>query len=99
MRAPSVAPGRWVRGTGWRDGDWAPHRADEGGARRGHGRDAGRALGSKDYHSLWLNSAALALAGGDLEVDGGVVERDERGEPTGILREESAWRFRDRYVT
>ena len=25
---------------------------------------------SKDYHALWLNSAALALAGGDLEVDG-----------------------------
>ena len=53
---------------------------------------------SKDYHSAWLNSAALAAAGGDLEVAGGVVERDERGEPTGILREESAWRFRDRYV-
>ena len=30
---------------------------------------------------------------------GGVVERDADGEPTGILREESAWRFRDRYVT
>ncbi len=56
------------------------------------------ALFSKDYHSLWLNSAALALAGGDLEVEGGVVERDERGEPTGILREEAAWRFKDRHV-
>ena len=53
---------------------------------------------SKDYHSLWLNSAALALAGGDLEVEGGVVERDERGEPTGVLREESAWRFKDRHL-
>ena len=30
---------------------------------------------------------------------GGVVERDADGEPTGILREESAWRFRDRFVT
>ena len=27
-----------------------------------------------------------------------MVERDGAGEPTGILREESAWRFRDRYV-
>ena len=53
---------------------------------------------SKDYHSVWLNSAALAAAGGDLDVAGGVVERDEHGEPTGVLREESAWRFRDRYV-
>ena len=34
---------------------------------------------SKDYHSVWLNSAALAAADGDLQVDGGVVERDERG--------------------
>ena len=56
------------------------------------------ALWSKDYHSLWLNSAGLARANGDLEVPGGVVERDGAGEPTGILREESAWRFRDRYV-
>ena len=40
-------------------------------------------LFSKDYHSAWLNSAALARADGDLEVDGGVVERDEAGEPTG----------------
>ena len=29
---------------------------------------------------------------------GGVVERDERGEPTGVLREESCWTFRDRHV-
>jgi predicted amidohydrolase YtcJ len=88
--------GTWARGTGWRDADWAEHptRAalDEvTGA-------APAALWSKDYHSLWLNSAALALAGGDLEVPGGVVERDGAGEPTGVLREESAWRFRERFV-
>ena len=45
--------------------------------------DRPAAFVSKDYHSLWLNSAALALAGGDLEVDGGVVERDAGGGPTG----------------
>jgi predicted amidohydrolase YtcJ len=27
-----------------------------------------------------------------------VVELDERGEPTGVLREESCWNFRDRYI-
>ena len=56
------------------------------------------ALMARDSHSLWLNSAALARANGDLEVPGGVVERDERGEPTGVLREESCWTFRDRHV-
>ena len=45
--------------------------------------DRPAALFAHDYHSLWLNSAALALADGDLEVQGGVVERDASGEPTG----------------
>ncbi len=56
------------------------------------------ALLAHDYHSLWVNSAALALADAPLEVDGGVVERDASGRPTGMLREASAWAFRDRYV-
>ncbi len=89
--------GSWVRGSGWRDAGWEapPTRAalDEVTG------DTPAALWAKDYHSLWLNSAALALAGGDLEQDGGVVERDEAGEPTGVLREEAAWRFRERFVT
>jgi len=84
------------RGFGWRDADWPDgpptrHQLDELSAEP-------LAFWSKDYHSLWLNSAALALAGGDLEVAGGVVERDERGAPTGILREESAWRYKDRHL-
>ena len=57
------------------------------------------ALWAKDLHSLWLNSAALALAQGDLDVEGGVVERDESGEPTGVLREEAAWRFRELFLS
>jgi predicted amidohydrolase YtcJ len=89
--------GTWIRGTGWRDAAWAekPSRA----ALDAVTGTAPAALWSKDYHSLWLNSAALALASGELELPGGVVERDDAGQPTGILREESAWRFRDRFVT
>jgi predicted amidohydrolase YtcJ len=55
-------------------------------------------LMARDSHSVWLNSAALARANGDLQVPGGVVELDERGEPTGVLREESCWHFRDAYI-
>ena len=56
------------------------------------------ALLAQDGHSLWLNSAALARANGELQVPGGVVEVDEHGEPTGVLREESCWQFRDRNI-
>ena len=88
--------GTWLRGTGWRDALWAEHPSRE--PLDEVTGETPAALWSKDYHSLWLNSAGLARANGDLEVPGGVVERDGAGEPTGILREESAWRFRDRYV-
>jgi predicted amidohydrolase YtcJ len=89
-------PGGWLRGLGWRDADWTepPARA----ALDAVAPDTPVMLTSRDYHSLWLNSAALARAGGDLEAPGGVVERDEAGEPTGILRENAAWQFRDRYA-
>ena len=88
--------GTWIRGTGWRDASWEAEPTKD--ALDEITGSTPAALWAKDYHSLWLNSAALALAGGELQVAGGVVERDATGEPTGILREESAWRFRERFV-
>ena len=74
----------WLRGLGWRDADWTepPTRA----ALDAIAPDTPVILTSRDYHSLWLNSAALARAGGDLDAPGGVVERDPSGDPTGVLR-------------
>ena len=89
-----TAPGAWLRGLGWRDAGWAEP-PDRWALDRVTG-DVPTALTSKDYHSLWLNSAALARAD-DLEAAGGVVERDARGEPTGVIRESAAWAFRDRH--
>ena len=96
--ARSVEPGRWLRGTGWRSGDWNPPVEPTKEALDTVTGDIPAALMARDYHSLWLNSAALAHANGDLQVPGGVVEFDALGEPTGVLREECAWHFRDTYV-
>ena len=96
--AAETTPGRWLRGYGWRAGDWQPATEPTKEALDAVTGETPAIFFSKDYHSAWLNSAALAVAGGDLEVDGGVVERDEHGEPTGVLREESAWTFRERHV-
>ena len=91
--------GCWLRGRGWRSGDWSPEVEPTRQALDTVTGDTPTALMARDYHSLWLNSAALAASDGKLEVAGGVVELDEKGEPTGVLREESAWQFRDRYLT
>ncbi|MFN2469812.1 MAG: amidohydrolase [Gaiellaceae bacterium] len=94
----SVERGRWLRGRGWRSGDWAAGVEPSRQALDAVTGDVPTALLARDSHSLWLNSAALARADGDLEAAGGVVERDAAGEPTGVLREEAAWAFRDRFI-
>ena len=96
--ARSLPPGRWLRGFGWRSGAWSPPVEPTKEALDAAVGELPVALMAKDYHSLWLSSAGLAAANGDLERPGGVVERDERGEPTGVLREECAWHFRDAYL-
>jgi predicted amidohydrolase YtcJ len=96
--AAEASPDRWLRGMGWRSGDWSPTVEPTKEALDRVTGDTPTALMARDYHSLWLNSAALARANGDLDVSGGVVERDAHGEPTGVLREECAWHFRDTYA-
>ncbi len=94
-----VARGGWLRGRGWRDGDWQPRVEPTRQALDAVTGDVPAALLARDSHSLWVNSAALTRADGELEAPGGVVERDAAGEPTGVLREEAAWRFRDEVMT
>ncbi|MGH3008742.1 MAG: amidohydrolase [Gaiellaceae bacterium] len=89
--------GTWLRGQGWRDADW-PDGPPTAAALDAVEPDRPALLISKDYHAVWLNSVALALAGGDLEVEGGVVVRDDAGEPTGLLYERAAWEFKERYA-
>jgi predicted amidohydrolase YtcJ len=99
LDAVRAAPrdGSWLRGQGWRDADWPDGRPTRQALDKIEPERPAMLI-SKDYHALWLNSAALALAGGDLEVEGGVVVRDEAGEPTGVLYERAAWQFKERYA-
>jgi predicted amidohydrolase YtcJ len=84
---PQVPHGRWLRGFGWTDVEPSLEALD---AVTG---DVPTALLAHDWHSLWVNSAALAHAQGDLERPGGEVDLD-----AGVLREEAAWSFRDRFT-
>jgi predicted amidohydrolase YtcJ len=100
--APGVAgvpPGRWFRAQGFRETNWPePPTKDVLDAVTG---DTPAAVISKDFHAIWLNSAGIARTGGDLrryDVPGGVVELGPDGEPTGLIREESAWRFKEEHL-
>jgi predicted amidohydrolase YtcJ len=82
-------PGRWLRGFGWTADGWQPSRE----ALDAVTGDVPVALLAHDWHSLWVNSAALAHAHGDVERPGGEVDVE-----AGVLREEAAWAFRDRFT-
>src|SRR5262245_43291430 len=79
-RIESAAPGRsgWIRGRGWRDIEPTREALDQVTG------DTPAALVAKDGHTLWVNSAALAVAGD--------------GPPSGILQEERAWRFQELHL-
>jgi hypothetical protein len=96
--AAETPPDRWLVGCGWA-GDfleatrYLPRQVLDGATGA-----VPTALWSKDMHTFWLNSEGIARVAGELDADGDTVEVDERGEPTGILREAAAWRFRERWL-
>src|SRR5690242_16379726 len=59
-----VAPGHWLRGRGWRSGDWNPAVEPTKESLDELAGDTPVALMARDSHSVWLNSAALARANG-----------------------------------
>lgn len=94
-RAADFPPDRWILARGYDDARFDerrhPNRADLDAGAPTHPVVVTRACG----HVLVANSKALALAGVTATTpnpDGGVVDRDKHGEPTGVLRE-SAMRY------
>jgi predicted amidohydrolase YtcJ len=86
----TAGPGEWILGSGWNHEDWArpifPCRQDLDLLTP----DRPVVLRRKDGHSVWANSLALERAGISAKTAdpaGGVIDRDEHGDPTGILRE------------
>jgi len=91
-RAQTLPPGEWTFGRGWDKNIWAEDRSPTR-----HDLDVAVpkhpvALSSKDGHLLWVNTVALRLAGVTRQTPdppGGVIGRDEAGEPDGILKEDA----------
>jgi len=99
QKASSTPEGEWILGGGWDRNLWPdpsfPTREDIDTVAPHHPV----ALFSKDGHTLWLNSLALEKMGITAQTPnpaGGVIERDEKGIPTGILKETAAEMVRKR---
>jgi hypothetical protein len=87
-RALSAQPGKWILGHGWNQNVWGswPCAADIDQIVPNHPVY----LTAKSLHAAWANSVALKLANinaGTPDPKDGKIQRDESGEPTGILLE------------
>lgn len=87
--AAQTPPGEWIQGHGWNHNSWSDG--------YGTAADLDQAaphnpvyLTGKSLHVSWANTLALKAAGiSDITPDppGGTLQRDQKGQPTGILLE------------
>jgi predicted amidohydrolase YtcJ len=92
-RAKRAAPGEWVLGRGWVFRGWGLDSFPDRSMLDGVAPACPVALSSLDGHVIWVNSVALDAAGitkDTLDPEGGEIERDGDGKPTGILKERAA---------
>jgi hypothetical protein len=90
-RAAQTPPGEWILGHGWNQNNWGgwPSAADLDAVAPGHPVY----LTAKSLHASWANTDALKRSGvspGTPDPKDGHIQRDARGQPSGILLESAA---------
>ena len=86
--AAALAPGEWLTGRDWDQNRWQPAVFPTRASLDAAVPDRPVALRRVDGHAMWVNGAALALAGITAETrdpPGGRIVRDGAGAPTGVL--------------
>ena len=87
--AASANPGDWILGGNWVAAAFSPGQQTKALLDRAAPRNP-VLLNDEAHHSVWVNSAALKLAGvtrATANPTGGIIEHDGHGEPTGLFRE------------
>jgi predicted amidohydrolase YtcJ len=87
-RARTAAPGAWIRGQGWDQNRWADTRFPTHEALSRAVPDHPVVLSRIDGHAVLANAAAMKAAGitaATRDPQGGRIERDARGNPTGVF--------------
>lgn len=99
--AAALPPSAWVVTQGWRDYRWNPPVPPTKRSLDEAFPDRPCAMCSGDGHTLWLNSRALEALGVHRDSEppaGGIYDRDENGELTGIIREAAAMELQPRLL-
>ena len=81
----------WIEGHGWDSDRWGRWPTADDLETAAPARRV--ALWAHDHHALWASRGALVAAGITRDTDdpaGGIIRRDESGEPTGVLHEAAA---------
>jgi len=89
-QAAKTARGEWVLGGAWDETKWSPRQAPAAWLIDGVTPDVPVFVSRYDGHQGLANSAAMNLAGisaGTADVPGGVIVRDDAGNPTGIFKD------------
>ena len=82
----------WLQGRGWRVNDWGQSHFPTAAHLDSIASDIPICLRDHSGHAAWVNSRALRLANIDAQTadpPGGQIQRDENGQPTGILFEDA----------
>lgn len=88
-KAGELKPGEWLLGSGWDQNDWPGQRFPTAAELDAAFPDRPVWLSRVDGHAGWANSAAMRAVARDLsgnwQPDGGMIQRDAAGKPTGIF--------------
>jgi len=90
-RASNPDADAWLEGHGWHNDRWGVWPTADDLERVAPGRIV--ALWAHDHHALLVSRRALAIAGIDgstPDPPGGLIRRDDSGDPTGVLHESAA---------
>jgi hypothetical protein len=96
--ADTTPPGEWIIGRGWDQPYFAEGRAPTANDLDAVAPNHPVVLTEFSGHAVWANSLAMSLAGIGPETvppEGGVIVKDDQGNPTGLLLEGAAWVLRD----
>lgn len=92
QKAATTPERTWIKGKGWNQNLWSPAHYPTKEQLDSITRQHPIALDARDFHSLWVNSLALAQAGINEQTvfsGAGEICKNENGQLTGIIKEDA----------